>query len=52
MSRQREICAVQNTVGTDAIGALDCILHAIEIAMADAISKEKGAIYNEKADKH
>ena len=50
MSYQREICAVYNTVAIDFVGALDSILHAIEIAMDDeSISKEKGAIQNDKA---
>jgi len=52
MSRHREIYAVYNTVGIDEIGALDCILHAIEIVMEDAISKEKGAIHNDKIYEH
>ena len=52
MNRQRDIYAVHSTVGVDAIGALDCILHAIEIAMKDVISKEKGAICNEKPHEH
>jgi len=50
MSRRREIQAVYKTVNSDTAGALDCILQAIEIAME--ISKEKGANYNDKTNKH
>ena len=52
MNHQRRVYAVYNTVETDSGGALDCILHAIERAMDESISREKGANQNDKTEKH
>jgi len=53
MSGKRRIDAVYSTVEVDAFGALDCILHTINIVMEEKfISKEKGANHNDKTNEH
>ena len=51
MRTKREISAIFEQMQSDSSGALDCVLHVIEMLMRETVSEERGTRNNESSTK-